>query len=191
MFSRLSPLSLHAEVQGTPESREVGHSGCVRNHRQRLAARALPVRTQAGMDRPRRTHPRFPIERAHAPWMTERDTRTVKVSVPACARPVTLQQPSVGKTSRLAQKPGEPLSGGRSTRNGEAAPSSLRPVIVKGSVAPRRPHQGNLTAIEPSARMTPKTPSAGNSLGWESRSLRTPTTLPLSGSAVHSAPFPS
>jgi hypothetical protein len=29
MFSRLSPLSLHAEVQGTPESREVGHSAFV------------------------------------------------------------------------------------------------------------------------------------------------------------------
>jgi hypothetical protein len=47
-------------------------------------------------------------------------THTMKVSAPACARPVTLQQPSVGKMILLAQKPGEPLPGGESTRNGEA-----------------------------------------------------------------------
>jgi hypothetical protein len=57
---------------------------------------------------------------AHAPRVTWRDTLTMKVSVPACARPVTLQQPSVGKMIRLAQKPGEPLPGGRSTRSGGA-----------------------------------------------------------------------
>ena len=46
-------------------------------------------------------------------------TRTMKVSAPAWARPVTLQQPSVGKMIRLAQKPGVPLAGGAATRNGE------------------------------------------------------------------------
>src|SRR2546426_11392359 len=47
-------------------------------------------------------------------------TRTVKVSVPAGARPMKLQQPSGGKMIRLAQNRDEPLCGGVSTRNGEA-----------------------------------------------------------------------
>jgi len=104
-------------------------------------------------------------------------------SVPAV--PVTFQQPSPGKAIMVAQKCGAWVKPGAIVAwGGLASRSSLLPVIRNRCPADCPPHHGNLVAMEPSGFRSPNVVPGGGG-----RVVVT-TSLPSTGSSVHSCPLP-
>jgi hypothetical protein len=112
-------------------------------------------------------------------------TWTTNVSLARLALPVTCQQPCAVNLIVLAQKCGARASPDATlARRGFAAPSSRLPAIRKSPPARLTPHHGNLVAIEPSRRSSPKTMPGGGGR------VAVTTSLPSTGIWVHSRPLP-